>query len=639
MIKKRLGTIGSVLLIAVLLLGVPLGALAQDTVALMPFESVRDDIGLQPGTQITVGATTQMSGHFGMEGFSLNTADMDVRMLLHGYSTVSWTRSMGVAFNSAVLAGTESENESDGGRTYTFQLQDDLKYSDGSPVTAKDYVFSILLNGAQAYQAIGATPLSMDHVTGYKAYAAGQSDTISGVRLLSDLSFSIRISGEYLPFFYGLSMLNIMPYPISVIAPGYDVKDDGNGVQMTGASSKLTEELLKKTLLDPATGYEFSPKVTTGPYKLESYDAASNTAVFTVNGQFKGNYEGKKPHIERITFRYVDNASMVSLLESGQVDLLNKVSNPDALEQAQTLAEQGSVGQTNYLRTGLAYLSYACEEGPTASAAVRKAISLCLDVEDVALKAGGKAARRVNGYYGYGQWMATHNVDSDGAGAAISMNEEMAKLAFAKDLSAAKALLEGDGWTLNSAGEPYVEGAGNVRYRQGASGLEPLIIRWAKTSPSTVTDVIEEALRPAMEEIGMQLEVTPMPFDEMLTHLYRQAPRTYNMFYLATNFSHVFDPYYDFHVDDMYQGVVNTSGLRDEQLMNLALQMRETNPNDMAGYARKWLAFQQRFMEQMPMTPLYSSVYFDFFSNRLEGYEIGAHTSWALAVLYSHIAK
>lgn len=638
MIQKKLKTIGSVLLIALLLLNVPLGAQAQETVTLVPFESVRDDIGLQAGTHLTVGATTQMSGHFGTEGWSLNTADMDVRMLIHGYSTVSWTKSMGVALNSAVLAGTEIENENDGARTYIFQLQDDLKYSDGSPVTAKDYVFAFLLNGSQAYQTIGATPLNMDHITGYRAYASGQSESISGVRLLSDLSFSIRVSGEYLPFFYGLSMLNVTPYPVSVIAPGYDVKDDGNGVQMAGASSKLTEELLKKTLLDPAIGYEFNPKVTTGPYKLESYDASANRAEFVVNDKFKGNYEGMKPHIERITFRHVDNASMISLLESGEVDLLNKVSNPDALEKGQALAEKGGFERTNYLRTGLAGLSYACEEGPTASAAVRKAISLCLDVEDVTLRAGGNAARRVNGYYGYGQWMATHTSDGDDTGAALSMNEEMAKLAFPKDLSAAKALLEGDGWTLNSSGDPYTDGAG-VRYRQGAGGLEPLVIRWAKTSPSTVTDSIEEVLRPAMEEIGMQLDVTPMPFDEMLTHLYRQAPRTYNMFFFATNFSHVFDPFYDFHVDDLYQGVVNTTGLRDEQLMNLALQMRETSPNDMTGYARKWLAFQQRFMEQMPMTPLYSSVYFDFFSSRLQGYEIGAHTSWALAALYAHIVQ
>ena len=639
MLSKSFRSVGCMMLIILGILCMPLAAVAQETVALSSFQAVDDPIGLQKGTQLTVGSPTSMSGHFGTEGWSLNTADMDVRSLLHGYATVSWTRGMGVAFNGAVVAGVETQQESGGGRNYVFTLHDDLLYSDGTKVTAKDYVFSLLLNGSQAFQSIGATPLNMDHVVGYTDYADGRTESIAGLRLLSDTSFSVRVSGEFLPFFYGLSMLNITPYPAAVIAPGYDVKDDGSGAYLAGSGGKLSADVLQKTLLDPVTGYEFSPKVTTGPYKLESYDSTAKRATFVVNDKFKGNFEGMKPHIERIVFRHVDNESMISLLESGEVDVLNKVSNPEAIDLGQALAETGAFQRVNYLRTGLAYLSYACEEGPTSSTAVRKAISMCLDIDELTARVGGVAARRVYGYYGYGQWMATYTTDNDGKGSALNMTEELDRLAINMNVDGAKALLEQDGWTLNESGGAYVAGGGAVRYRQTAAGLEPLIIRWAKTSPSMVADTIEEMLKPAMAEIGMQLEATPMSFDEMLPYLYRQEPRTFNMFYLATNFSHVFDPYYDFHVDDMYQGLINTSGLKDEGLMQLALAMRETNPTDMPGYAGKWLDFQKRFVELMPMTPLYSSVYFDFYTSKLQGYEIGAQVGWGPAVLYAHIAE
>ena len=37
----------------------------------------------------------------------------------------------------------------------------------------------------------------------------------------------LTIRGEYLPFFYELALMRCNPYPISVIAPGVQVKDDG----------------------------------------------------------------------------------------------------------------------------------------------------------------------------------------------------------------------------------------------------------------------------------------------------------------------------------------------------------------------------------------------------------------------------
>ena len=42
------------------------------------------------------------------------------------------------------------------------------------------------------------------------------------------------------------------------------------------------------------------------------------------------------------------------------------------------------------------------------------------------------------------------------------------------------------------------------------------------------------------------------------------------MNFMATNFSNAFDPYYTFITDPSVQGETNTSGIVDEELMDLA---------------------------------------------------------------------
>lgn len=610
---------------------------AAQSPAISTINEAGDNIGIQEGTQIVVGSTTKMSGHFGTELWGSDTSDLDVRSLLHGYPTVAWTHTLGLTMNATVVEGVETVEEADGSRTYTIHLNSGLTYNDGTAISAKDYVFSILLNGSSLIKEIGGTPMGMNHIDGYKAYQAGSTNTIAGVRLVSENVFSIHVSAEYLPFFYGLAMLNINPYPISVIAPGCTVEDDGSGAYVKGT---FTAEVLAETLLNPQTGYEYAPKVTCGPYSLESHDAATGTATFTINGRFKGNYEGQTPHIERLELRHVQNETMITQLASGELDLVNKVSNPEAIAQGQNLAlEQGEAQVATYLRSGFTFLAFACGDGPTASVAVRRAVAMSLDKDALMGQVAGGTARRVYGYYGLGQWMATYTAQEDAAmgQSAITMQEELAMLDVPMDIDGAIALLESDGWTLNASGDPFTAGTDTMRYRQGDAGLEALELRWAKVAGNQVADLLEQMLSQSLPQIGIGLSVTEMSFNDVLQRYFEQDTQQYNLFYLANNFMYVFDPYYDFNTDEAYQGVVNASGLRDDKLMQLALDMRETPSSDMYGYAMKWLLFQQRFVELMPMVPLYSNVYFDFYSNDLRAYDIVGQPGWGFAIPYAYI--
>lgn len=644
------------LLAITLLAGLSTVALAQDTsqsasIPVSEFVNEEDPIGIQRGKSLTVGSTSMLSGHFGTDMWSHNTADYDVRALLHGYDTVAYTNELSVSMNGAVVKNVDTIVNSDGTWTFRINLVEGLTYSDGTPLTAQDYLFSMLLTSSPYIAQLGGTPASNAHLVGFEEYSSGQNSAYAGVRLLSQYAFSLQINSEFLPYFYGLAMLQVRPYPIAVIAPGCEVRDDGQGVYLAASANAssisangytpgdFSADMLRVTLLDPNTGYEFNPRVTTGPYSIESFDRNTHTGKFVINERFKGNYEGQRPHIERLEYTLVQNETMVEKLHAGEVDLLNKVMREDAVIKGQTLSvEQNAVQMANYPRSGLAFLAFACEEGPTASEAVRKAIATSLNIDEFVQQTAGSTGRRVYGYYGLGQWMLTYSNQETGLDSAQTQ-AEMEKLAVEYNVDKAIALLDADGWMLNESGRTFIQGVDAVRYRQGESGLEPLEINWAKMKDSQVADKLEQSLTTALTALGARLNITELTLEELLVYYYRQAPRTFNLFYLGTNFTYLFDPYYDFNTDEKYQGVANKTGILSVKLEELSLALRETKPSELDEYVTKWIELQKQVALEMPIVPLYSSIYFDFYINELQGYEIAKHPGWGHAIPYAWIQE
>ncbi len=590
-------------------------------------------LGEQEAVEITVGSTNQMSGHFFTDMWGNNTADIDVRALLHGYSTVAISRNGTYEIDQTVVReATLTEDPATGDKTYVLELNPDLTYNDSTPITAADYAFSVLLQAAPEIYELGGIPSGMSQFNGYEAYASGETDVFAGVRLLDETHFALTISGEYLPYFYETLLISVTPYPVSVIAPGFEVADDGEGAYLryVGEDEEAPElvDVLRETILDAENGYLYYPRVTSGPYSLIDYDAESHTATFEINPNYLGNFEGCRPTIDRIVFQQVYNDTLLDQLQSGEVDVVNKVTAGDVITSGLALvgAEDSNIRSTNYLRAGYGFIGLSCEFGATASQNVRQAIAYLTDADGFLADFLQGYGMRVYGYYGYGQWMATSMLET--------LNEELEH--YDLDVEAAIALLEADGYTLDADGQPYDAETGGVRYRQNEDGtLEALSVRWAALSDNPGCASIMEYTIPYMEQAGFEVLVDEMSFSEMLTYYYRQNDRTYNMFYMATNFDFIFDPYYTFHPAEEYQGARNTSGIADEELFALAGDLRRTEVGDNEAYLEKWLALQQRFNEVLPTIPLYSNVYFDFYTSELYGYQPSAYYSWASAILYS----
>ena len=74
------------------------------------------------------------------------------------------------------------------------------------------------------------------------------------------------------------------------------------------------------------------------------------------------------------------------------------------------------------------------------------------------------------------------------------------------------------------------------------------------------------------------------------------------------------------------------SDLRTD-FMQLAVSMRKTEPGDIYTYVEKWIEFQERYKEVLPTIPVYSNIYFDFFTPSLQNYYITAQVTWSQAIL------
>ena len=115
---------------------------------------------------------------------------------------------------------------------------------------------------------------------------------------------------------------------------------------------------------------------------------------------------------------------------------------------------------------------------------------------------------------------------------------------------------------------------------------------------------------------GIDLKVEAIEGSKLLDEYYRLAETEYDILFLATNFDVLYDPSLNFIETEDGHHVWKTSGFEDDELWQLAVDMRRTEPEDVLTYCKRWLEFQKRFMEQLPVLPMYSNVYFDFYPDR-----------------------
>ena len=574
--------------------------------------------------KLVIGAITQMESEFYDASFSNADTNYSMYDLLHGYTTVVSTKEGEFVYDPTVVKEhSETENE-DGTKTYTVTINDGLVWSDGTPITAKDYVFAGLLESSPEMAEIGYPSQAGYSLVGYDEFLNGETENFAGIHLVDDMTYSLTVRAEELPYHYDIAYASLWPRPMHVIAPDCDVEDAPEGATITG---DFTSELLEKTVNDPEAGYRANPSVVCGPYTLSSFDVSAQEAVFKINPNYAGDYRGVKPSIETVVVKLVSNDTMMNELKAGNVDLLSQTGGAENIEAGLDLADEGVIEYNSYYRNGYGKVQFDCSQFPTDSVNVRQAIAYCLDRNEFVRQYTGGYGAVAQSAYGLAQWEYQESIDW----IAENLN------AYEPNVDKAIELLEADGWTLGADGQAY-SGEG-VRYKDVNGELKPLVIEWANSEGNPVSSLLATMLPETMEKAGMQLNATTMDFTTLQGAILHTGDKIYNMYNLATGIPLQNSPWYYYSKDPAWmQGGYNSNWIADDELDAAAGALKTIPYDDRDAWLEAWRNYIKVWNEKMPDIPLYSDEYFDFYAPKLKNWEASdAIWPWSRAVLDASI--
>ena len=576
--------------------------------------------------QVIVGEISETSGDI-TPYWTNNASDYDAyKLVANGLEPIVNDQDGKWIENPTVLEKLETVDNEDGSKTYTVTIKDGLKFSDGSPVTAKEYVFGIMFFASDELQVdLKATEASaglFQYYKGYGAYSSGESDTFEGVHLIDDKTFSVTIDASMEPYYYGQALVAVGPESMALWVPeDVTLEETENGVKF---SDNFTAEYIGEQV--EKAKYDYN--INCGAYMLTGYDADAYTYTLTKNPNYPGNFEGQTANIETVLIKYVPEDTMMDQLKTGAVDLLYQVGDGDKIEAGLDMVEEGGYDYLTYGRVGYGMISFKCNQGPTQFKEVRHAVAYLLDRVAFAQTFTGGHGLVVHGPYGSQQWMVQEYAEEvDGLNA------------YTYSLDSAVAALEEGGWVYNEDGSDY-SGEG-IRYKKLDDGTYmPLVIEWLSSENNSVSDLIVTSLmqNPDVASAGMQINQTVVTFNELLSYYYDNSEENpYQMFNLATGFGNPYDMAY------MYEpgsgsNINAIPGEEGQKLYDLTVAMNQTAEGDDVAYAENWFNFISYWNELLPEVPLYSNDYHDFFTSRLHDFEEDGY-NWDIvkAILYANI--
>lgn len=245
--------------------------------------------------------------------------------------------------NNEIVAGlAEKWDISPDGKTYTFTLREGLKWSDGSPLTSKDFLYSVkrVLTPETAAQYL---TMVTDYIVNAQEYYDGAVDISKlGVSTPDEKTVIIQLK-EAAPFFIDILSMN-------VYSPVQEKTITANGDKWT---------------LNPET------YTVNGPFKISEINMGESV-VLVKNENY---WDANAVKLDKITFRYIkDQATALTAFESDQIDGFREIPVAD-------FSRLRADGTDLYTLPTYATTFYLInnQKSPYDNVKVRKAINLALD--------------------------------------------------------------------------------------------------------------------------------------------------------------------------------------------------------------------------------------------------------------------
>jgi peptide/nickel transport system substrate-binding protein len=225
------------------------------------------------------------------------------------------------------------------GRTYTFHLNQNVKWHDGTPFTAADVQFS-----ADAL----ASPDSGS------VYTGSFVDTVESWRVIDDYTFEMVAKEPKYTFLYDIQTLFVVPKHIWEDVPFSDWRTDPG-----------------------ATGADPSRVVGTGPFKFQEWKQGESVTLVR-----NDDYYDKVPYIDTYVLRiWPDQTSVVNALLNGELDVAG-------LEPSDISTVEGTPGieVAHYPTRGFTYYEFNLDPEVTTKwqdERVRQALLYALDRDSI----------------------------------------------------------------------------------------------------------------------------------------------------------------------------------------------------------------------------------------------------------------
>ena len=280
----------------------------------------------------------------------------------------------------------ESYSVSNEGKTYKFILKNDLKFSDGSPLTASDFKWS----WERAALPETESPIVdefLGDIIGVQAIIDGEATTAEGIEVIDDHTLQVTIDAPK-PYFIAK-----LTYPIAFVV---------NADNVTSGGENWTD--------DP---------VGTGPFVLKSYSIGERM-ILSKNS----NYWGDPAYLDEVHMLLAGGSAM-AMYENDEIDItgiglsdLERVTDPEE-ELSKDVVEVPPSFSTSYI-------GFNVEEAPFDDVHFRRALNFAVDKQLVANAVFSDLVRPATGVIPPG--FVGFNPDLEG----LAFDEEKAKEELAK---------------------------------------------------------------------------------------------------------------------------------------------------------------------------------------------------------------
>jgi peptide/nickel transport system substrate-binding protein len=279
---------------------------------------------------------------------------------------------------SAPAAAAALPQVSSDGLHYVVSLNPDVKFHNGRPVVAEDYVYAwrrVLDPATQSW----AAQYFMG-IKGAADFVAGNAAGLTGLRALDQHTLSIELDKPDITF------LGQMTQPYSAALPREEVERLGDQFGRTPVGN--------------------------GPFRITAYDTKNQMSVFERNPFY--HYPGL-PFLDGVTFRWGLDPSLQYLqLRGGDVDIIGEGLTPSIATRVQGNSQVRETFSVAIPTLGAAWIGLNVTEGPLADRRVRQALNWATDRDQLARFARGLSSpwgaivpadepdyRRTAALYGY----------------------------------------------------------------------------------------------------------------------------------------------------------------------------------------------------------------------------------------------